>query len=363
MKLIASFLMTLLTFFVYGQKSNTLQAPKVDERIELLSIVFRLADSKEYSSTIFNQYTDKIETHYAAYKNHELIQFTKKIRYENGIGYDAVMSMAIHLDKNLNPRVNLSSKTLDKRWGKENATEFTRLLKKFYKDSNSKVFFKTNQELYSSSTEKFLPIYENLDLDWYSRFYGTKPTEKFIIINGLSIGGSNFGPDIVLKNKQREVYAIMGTWKVDANGNPKFDFDSYFPILLHEFNHSFINHLLENNKENFRQNGETLYEVFEEKMNDQAYGNWETMLNEALVRAAVIKYMKDHNFSEAQIKEEISEQIDRGFLWIEDLVYELDNYDKQRDKYPTLQTYMPVLVKAYDEYVKNIDKYKEILKK
>ena len=34
----------------FSQQSNILDKPKVDERVELLSIVFRLADAKEYNS-------------------------------------------------------------------------------------------------------------------------------------------------------------------------------------------------------------------------------------------------------------------------------------------------------------------------
>jgi len=44
------------------------------------------------------------------------------------------------------------------------------------------------------------------------------------------------------------------------------------------------------------------------------------MLNEALVRAAVIKYQKDHHFSAEEISKETNGQLDRGFLWIEKLV-------------------------------------------
>ena len=36
-----------------------------------------------------------------------------------------------------------------------------------------------------------------------------------------------------------------------------------------------------------------------------------------------------------------------GFFWIKELVDELESYDKQRDKYPTLESYMPKLSEAY----------------
>ena len=64
MKSITTLFFSLLTFFSLGQKTNTLDRPKVDERIEILSIVFRLAESEEYNSKRFKRYTDKIETYY-----------------------------------------------------------------------------------------------------------------------------------------------------------------------------------------------------------------------------------------------------------------------------------------------------------
>lgn len=359
MKLIATLFFSLLTIFSFGQKINTLDKPKVDERIEILSIVFRLAESEEYSSKRFKLYTDKIESHYAPHKNHELIEFIKTLRNENGVGYDAVMSMAIHLDNQLNPLVKFTDKIPDERWGKDNANEFVRLLKKFYKESNSKQFFKENEKLYSDISTRFLPVYKHLDLNWYTKFYGKEPNEKFVIINGLGNGGGNYGPAIDFSNGKRKVYAIMGTWKTDSLGMADFTIDSYFPTLLHEFNHSFVNYLLEKNPEPFRKNGEILYNAVENEMQNQAYGNWKTMLNEALVRTAVIKYMKDHNFSEEEIKNEINKQLNRGFLWIEELLSELESYDQQRNKYPTLESYMPNLIKAYDTYASRIDIYTE----
>ena len=42
------------------------------------------------------------------------------------------------------------------------------------------------------------------------------------------------------------------------------------------------------------------------------------------------------------------------FFGIKELVGELENYNKQRDKYPTLESYMPQLADAYKIWVENI---------
>lgn len=353
MKLTTLFFL-LMTGITFCQTPQILEEPKVDKRIELLSIVFRLAGNPEYGSENFKLYTNKIYEHYEPFKDHELIQFAKELREKNGVGYDAVMSMAIHLDDSLNPRVAFTETVPDERWGKENALKFARLLKKFYRESASKRFFSENKEFYSEMNSRFLPVYRHLDLSWYKNFYGKEPNEKFVIVNALGNGGGNYGRAVDLPNGKREVYAIMGTWKTDSAGMALYTLDSHFPTLLHEFNHSFVNYLLNRDPEPFRKNGEIIHEVVKEKMRRGGYSNWQTVLNEALVRAGVIKYMKDHRFSEKEISKEVTEQLNRGFLWIEELVAELENYDKQRQRYPTLESYFPELARAYEQYARNI---------
>jgi hypothetical protein len=357
MKKIAALFLIVASFPVIAQENLILDKPKVDKRVELLSIVFRLADNPEYGTNLFKLYTDKIENHFNSYKDHQLIRFTKEIMGENGIGYDAVMQMAIHIDENLNPLVEFTDNVPESRWGKENADKFITLLKEFYKEAKCDEFFKANDSLYTEVNKRFLPVYERLDLNWYSSFYGKEPTEKFIIVNGLANGGNSYGPSLTLPNGKKEVYAIIGTWRTDSLGMAVFNINEYFPNLLHEFNHSFVNCLLEKNGDAFKANGEKIFEQVKEEMRRQHYAYWETVLNEALVRASVIKYMKDHNFDKPIIDNEINNQLAIGFLWIRELVAELENYGKNREIYPTLESYMPKLATAYTVYASNIDKY------
>lgn len=335
-------------------QEELLAKPCIDKRVEMLSIVFRLAGNPEYNSEIFKNYLDLIKTYYEPYKDHALINFVKQIKKEQGLGYDAVMSMAVHLNKELNLQAKDNIESLDKRWSKDNAIKFSKLLKQFYKDTHSEEFFNQNKNLYSEVEKRFFPIYQSIDVSWYHRFYGKEPTEKFLIVNGLGNGGANYGVAVHIPNTKKEVYAILGTWSIDSLGIPQFSKEEYVPILLHEFNHSFVNYLLEKDPSNFKNSGEQLFSLLKDKMRSQAYGSWETMLNEAMVRAAVIKYMKDHHFSPENIQDEINKQLARGFYWINELVAELEKYDTQRDKYPTLEHYMPILAQAYIAYTSNI---------
>jgi 6-pyruvoyl-tetrahydropterin synthase len=357
MKKITLLFLSIYTSVFFAQETAVITKPQIDKRVELVSIAFRLAGSNEYSSELFKRYTDRINEHYAPYKDHELIDFIKKTRQENGVSFDAVMRMAVNLDEDFKPLVDFNDRVPEVRWGEDNAYEFARLLQEFYKDSNSDLFFRKNKMLYAEAAQRFLPVYDKLDSDWYTKFYGKEPNEKFIIINGLGNGGGNYGPSVIFPDGRKEVYAIMGAWKTDDEGMVIFPVEDYFPTLVHEFNHSFVNGLQEKHSELFRNNAKIIFDEVKKEMKNGAYGSWETMINEALVRAAVIKYMKDHDFPEEQIALETSEQKNRGFIWIEGLVEELETYDRNRIKYPTLESYIPELAGAYADFAERMGEY------
>jgi len=81
------------------------------------------------------------------------------------------------------------------------------------------------------------------------------------------------------------------------------------------------------------------------------------VLNEALVRASVIKYVKEHNTKQSNIDTIFNMELNNGFLWIRELVAELENYDSNRAIYPTLESYMPKLAEAYNVYAEKVLQY------
>ena len=332
-----------------------LEKPRVDQRVELVSIVFRLAGAPEYNHNMNASYVEKIRMHYEPYKDHKIIEFVKKIRETNGVAYDAAMFMAISLDDNLDPLVPFSDKIPEARWGRENALEFARLLKDFYRRPtvpNSSA----NKNL-PTGIRTFCPGLRKLDIAWYPAFTGRlRKSSSSSSIPWATV--HNYGPQIKLSDGQRKVYAIMGTGKTDPAGDPVYTIENYFPTLVHEFNHSFINHLIDKNRELFAQSGEKIFEIVGTLMQQQAYGAWHMVFKESLVRAAVIRYMKDHDFTPAEVANETMNQLARGFYWIEDLVEELDRYAQQRAAYPTLESYMPQMAKAFEHYAQNIKQTK-----
>ncbi len=343
-------------------ESSYFPLPRVDKRVELLSIIFRLAGNREYNNEVFKSYTSDIHAHFDKHKDHALIKFTRDIRDKNMIGFDAVMKMAIYLGQppTFNPIVPFTSDVPDKRWGQENAINFLKLLQQFYIDAKCEEFFKNHEELYRTSQERYKTVYDALDINWYNQYYGAHPKGSFNIIPGLGNGGGNYGFQVILPDGKEEAYAIMATSLIDNSNNPIYDVNINLPTLIHEFNHSYVNDILSKHEKEFENPGVKLFNIVQEIMRNQAYTNWKTMMNESLVRASVIRYLLKHNTDKTIATKQLISEFNRGFFWMKGLVECLAVYEKNRNKYPTLESYMPVLVNFYDGIAKDCNLMFEI---
>uniref|UniRef100_UPI0032175E2C DUF4932 domain-containing protein n=1 Tax=uncultured Draconibacterium sp. TaxID=1573823 RepID=UPI0032175E2C len=340
---------------VFAQGKHIIKSPKVDKRVELLSIVFKLAGNKEYDKVIVKDYANKVDEHFSPFNNHKVVSFAKELRQNKGISYDAVASMAIVLNDELNPLIDFSKTLPEKRWSEDDATKFVKLLKDFYKDTECEKFFEESEPLFREVEKRFSYVYDKIDLKWYQNFFGTNAEEDFNLIVSLGCGNHNYGPSYTLTNEKKKVFSVMGTWRTDGTGMSIYKEAEYLPIIVHEFAHSFVNPLNEKYISEFEQSGKEIYKAIEYEMShQQAYGNWEIILNEALVRASVIKYFIDHGEDESKIQMMLNNESNKGFIWIKGLVAELKTFDNDRDKYPTLENYIPNLAVAYKSFAEKI---------
>lgn len=330
---------------------------RVDTRVELLSIVARLAEYREYVNNHFKLYAEDVDKHFGKHKQHPAVEFARKMRKSNGVGFDAVMSMAVHLEPapSLGPRVALAERVPDARWGKESAEEFVKLLQRFYKDADCERFFQSHAGLYRTAEQRFQQLLGKIDFAWYGRFYGEVPDGSFNLYIGLLNGGGNFGPKVVHPDGKEDLYAIIGTWKMDGGGLPLYDED-ILPTIIHEYNHSFINHLVDAHEEQLRAAGPKVFAPVAERMKALAYGSWQTTIVESLVRAAVIRYQFEHEPRPGGVaQKELLFERNRGFLWIGELFALLGAYENSRAAYPRFRAFFPLVVGYFDDLSKRIE--------
>jgi hypothetical protein len=340
-------LLGLIFVFVRPTLGEPSLAPRVDPRVELLSIVFRLAGNSEYNMSPLKTYTADIDAYFSPYKEHPAVALARKLASERDVGFDAVMGLAVRLSPPpaLKPLVAFTDDVPDARFGRDNAIFFAQRLADFYRDTHLDKFLAAHQTFYHLAEDRFRVVLSDLDLNWYKSFYGDVRMGQYDLILGMNNGGGNYGPRVVWPNGHEEFFSIIGCWTQDDSGNPTYSAD-YLPTIIHEFNHSFVNPAFDAHKNEFASAGQ-VYERVADKMQAQAYANSDTMVYESLVRAAVIQYMESRGHKSSEIQRLIRGEQSIGFVWMDEFVGLLHQYSTQRTHYPTFESFMPVVAQFY----------------
>src|ERR1039458_9390912 len=138
-----------------------------DLRVELLSIIFRLAGSPEYT--------------------HGAIP-----------GYEAAIGLGGHVT-NIEPRaervpLDRPGILLDKRWHGGEARRFLEAARRFVAETRYLEFVQSQKPLYEIAGRRLKGFVDSaLDQAWFGRFFGAQPGARFIVVPGLVNGNSNYG--------------------------------------------------------------------------------------------------------------------------------------------------------------------------
>jgi hypothetical protein len=268
----------------------------VDERFELLSLVFRLAGRREYSD-IFTAYQQRLFLRFARYRHHPAVSFAAALP----LGYDAVFNFAVHIKKDrfgFFSITNIESLIRDGRWTIESAEAFIPLLNDFYAITSFARFYYTNMQFYESETLIFIEdVYSRVNFEWYKTYINPLAMRA---IYTPSITIFNYGAIIYMNGENIIVYALLS---------------SCGTAIIHEFCHSFTSPLAElwyYENERFRELSHASIDW--EKLPHYATGK--IMAMEYLTRAYTILYKVEH---ERALLPLLLQEKANGFPYIEEV--------------------------------------------
>ena len=183
------------------------------------------------------------------------------------------------------------------------------------------------------------------DASLIESYYGTKQNSYNIIFSGM-LYENNYGPRVENSDGKYDIYYIKGSYSA-CNDLPNWgQEDSYKNLIRHEFGHSFINNLTSKNITEVNKY-EKLFDPIENIMGKQGYPEWETCVNEHLVRAVVIR-INAINKGESTVNNAIKIEKNNGFIYIDKIVDLLKNeYEPNRDKYKNFEEFYPEVVKLF----------------
>jgi hypothetical protein len=331
----------------------------VDPRVELLSLIFRLAGNPEYNQAKVESYADDAEMQFGKFRGHAVVNLARELRNTHGVSYDAVMSMAIHLTDAEHLTLKLPLQPwpdgLDQRWTAPDVSNFLAAAQQFVKDSSFQEFIEQHEPLYQTTVTRMQTLLDKeAHLEWFDAYFGKRPHASFTVALGLLNGGGCYGPHFRAADGREELYCVLAVWRTDQQGLPEFAHDA-LPIVVHEFCHSYANPLVERHLAKLQHSGDALFEPVAGQMRSLAYSNGGTLLKESLVRACVIRYLRQYEGEEAARRAILTEKRN-GFLWMQEMSDLLGEYEAHRDQYPTLEDFSPRLVAFFAESAKNFPK-------
>jgi hypothetical protein len=336
-----------------GEKKKDIQIEiSVDPRVELISIIFRLAGNPEYKMGCVESYNNDIEEHFGTYRSHPAAQFAGELREVHGIGFDAPMDFAVHITdastlKEVVP-FDADPPVLNSRWQLDDAREFLEKARRFAKDARFDEFVESHKPLYDQAAGRMKQMLsEEINLAWFEEFFGAKAGASFHLVAAMANGGNCYGAEVTKEGKNY-LYSILGVWMCDEQGIPSFD-KTVVPTIVHEFCHSYCNPIVDAHAAELEDAGIRIFSGVEDRMIAMHYGNWKTVMYESLVRASVVRYMMANQGPEAA-RNEMNRQLERGFVWIEGLSELLSKYEGHRDDYPTVDAFFPQIVQFFNEY-------------
>jgi len=342
--------------------ASTKIVAQVDPRVELMSIVMRLAGAEEYNMPASKSpYSEEVDKCFSTFKTHEAIKAVKAIRFSTGVGYDAPMSLAVHLDdvRHLKLLINPTKPptTFDSRWKPQQTEEFLVKLRAFVKDTKFEEFIGSHQAFYKKACGKMDALLARFAFaEWSDGFFGPRPNGQMSVAIGLLNGGGNYGVSASLPSGKLIVEPVIGAWQFDKEGVPVFT-NRISGLLIHEFSHTYANRLVLEHLTKLKAAGEKMFKANADQFRSQAYSGGETVLCESMVRACTVRFIRETG-SKGDATRALLNEINNGFWWTDGLADLFDEYMASRSKYKVLADFMPRVVEYFNGVPARLDSLK-----
>ena len=310
----------------------------IDSRVELMSILFRLAGNQEYRQCRVPAYDQAIEKYFAPFRNHDAVQLAHSL----AIGFEAPMKLAVSLGDvdSLSELIPLDRPA--------RARDFLAGARKFVGETNFQAFLQSQQPLFAATDARLQTfIRDQADLDWFASFFGPPSPARLTIVPGMANGAPSYAARFIDASGTQEIYAIPGVSKVDPDGVPVFDSD-WRIVMVHELAEVYASGAAGKYASQMQAPVSRIYQTVAAAMQSQSYGNWRIMLNQSLARAVTIEYVIAHDGPQAA-RAVVWKENAKSFFWMGDLVNLLETYRKDRQQYPTFESFLPRVVEFFND--------------
>lgn len=332
----------------------------VDERIELVSIAFRLAGAMEYVNDLVPEYMAEIDSCFAPYTDHELLTFIRKARKEYNFAYSIPAKSALMLDLS-GGRVRISrsweiEKEFDSAddlycWTEDLFREYVYLLDDFYRESGFHEFFLSHKDFYDATVERNTDIPSRVDMSWFEQFYG-EPAVGVDLYMGLCNGNSNYSIFDVMHRKDWDGRLAIVIGATDGGDGIPVMLEQHFVAIIHEIAHYYTNPLTDMYYPQMEDSMKAIFPHIKEAMAGIGYGHVETVAGEWINELFTLAYLKacfESGRCLFSYRYNVAHDEESGYIWMGRAMGFMENFLADRTLYPTVKEFMPQIVAFTNE--------------
>ncbi len=321
----------------------------LDPRVELVAILCYLSDYDEYDRSQIASYKSDVDNYFGAFRNHEAVSFLKDIREKYQTGYDSPMSFAVYLTDSLTPSVSYDKlpEDFNPRWDEETYYHLSDLVRKFADDSKFSNFFQSQNQRYEQEIKDIeQEINSSVNFDWFTSFFGELPQNmRFQVVVSLNNGSCSYGSQTIIGDCQT-IYSINGA---HLNSH-KLAID--YSGIIHEFCHPMCNPVIDEYPSKLETTGKLLLDDYGNHKHQEAYGTWESVLYETLVRASVSCYLDNNSGPLSSWFNNLADKR-QGFMWILPIRDSFLELNKTYTFYGSKDLFLDALINDLNEYLKD----------
>lgn len=327
-----------------------------DPRIELISILQLLSTKHggEGSGLVRgdSEYKAEVSEYFAPWVNHVAVTMLAEMSTsEPAFVYGAPASVMLRLSAP--PELTVVAPMRDDlktvrmvthAGGREHLDRFLNVVRDFARQSNFRAFYEEHSELYAQAVAAARSAAPDEIISWMEEYYGVSHKSYSIIMVPL-YGEGGFGPLVEGEDGTCDLYCISA---FGANMRELLcERPGTFPLLLiHEFSHSFVNPVFFDHVDEFASSAR-LFDPDAKHPTGEKIEEWMEGPIEYLVRAATIRLLALHVGQEAA-GSVIELEKRRGFEHIERVCRCIEEYEGDRQKYPSFDKFAPRLAALFD---------------
>ena len=332
----------------------------VDEKQELSATVWILAGCEEYDRGVYPPYYRDIQRYFKDFKSHPVMEFIREMRDAPDtvyvVSYNSVPCAArlLYIEDGhvrVKDGIDIAEyfRTQDPRWTEENFLKYAALLDDFYVKSDYHRFFEKHSKLYREYADSLqVGMRRLIDPEWFQDVYGEPLPDVSACVSPAYAWNNYSGPDTLTQRllgyERTGYYPLIG-----VSSKPKYasNMNVKGQTTIHEISHSFTSPVLEQYEDELLEIGEAIYPYMEQELYWAGY-DASAVCGEFFNSLMTNLYLKE--VYPSVLRNSIKADQKHGFVWMNEAVDFMDRFTGNRDRYRTIDDFMPEFV----EYMRSV---------